>query len=139
MKLILHSGGTFILRFDVGEELLAGILAFCAAQKVEAATVAVIGAASRAELRFYDLETKQYQDCIYQEELEITGLLGNVAMLDGQPAVHLHGSFGRRDMSTLSGHVQRCVISVTGEVALTHLPGRMERAPVPGTNLNLLA
>ena len=138
MKIILQSGDTFIVRFDPGEELLAGIVAVCEREHIQAGTLSVIGAAGEVELRFYDLETKQYQDCIYTEDLEITGLMGNVAMLDGQPVVHMHGSFGRRDMSTLSSHVKRCVISVTGEAMITRLTGRMERQPVPGTSLNLL-
>ena len=139
MKIILQSGDTFILRFDPGEELLSRLLAWCEAEKITAATLSVIGAAGETELRFYDVGTKQYVDQLFVEDLEITGLLGNVAVLDDKPVLHVHSTFGRRDMSALAGHVKRCVISVTAEVVLTRLVGTMRREPVPGTGLNLLA
>ena len=138
MQIVLKDSRHYILRFDKGEEIVAGLLEFAELNEVKAAAFNGIGAANYAELGFFDLEKKTYEKQVFAEEVEIISLIGNLAVLAGRPVLHVHGSFGRRDFSVVGGHVIGLRVSVTCEILLTLLDGRLERRPDSGLNLNLL-
>lgn len=139
MKTILEDGQRLVLRFDPDEEVVAGIVDACEQRGIGAAWVQMIGASKSATLSYYDLASKVYEDHVFEEDLEVTGIVGNVALFNGEPVVHAHGTFGRRDFSTVAGHVKRLVVSATMEVYLHALPGKLSRAYDERTGLNLMS
>jgi uncharacterized protein len=51
--------------------------------------------------------------------MEVTTLLGNVKMEGGRPVVHVHGTFSRRDMSVVGGHVISATVYPMFELMIT--------------------
>lgn len=138
MKKILEKDNEYILRFDESEDIISGIKKFCGEEGFEAGTFTCIGACSLVELSFYKLEEKEYRKKTIEEELEITGIIGNITRKDGEVVVHAHGNFGDSEMKVWGGHVNKAIISATGEVMLRKLEGKINRDFDERTYLNLM-
>ena len=110
---------TTTLVLQRGDELTASLADYARAHHLTSAWLhAGVGGAGSATLAFYDLDKRKYIDQTFDEPLEILSLTGNLAWVDGQPFWHVHGVFGRRDYSTVGGHVKRLDIALTGELLL---------------------
>jgi predicted DNA-binding protein with PD1-like motif len=45
--------------------------------------------------------------------------LGNITQKDGKPFLHVHGTFGRKDLSVLGGHIISASVFPILEVIMT--------------------
>lgn len=127
-----------ILVLERGEELIRSLIEFARHHEVEGAALYGIGAVDRVELGYYRLAAQDYDRRTFREELEVCPLVGNLALVDGEPWPHVHGTFGRADFTTVGGHVFGAVCSITIEIAVYALPAPLERGPVDFCNLQLL-
>ncbi len=139
MNIIHTSGTTYTLNFERGEEVVAGLLAFAKGENIRAAHLTGLGAASRATLAYYNLATKEYEKKTITEDIEILSLVGNIGVKEKNELVaHIHGVFGRRDLSTLGGHIFELVVSGAGELHLESFPGEIRRAYDAASGLTLM-
>lgn len=138
MKRILQDKNTYVISLKRKEELLEGIKEFCKEYRIDAAFFQAIGAASEVELAWYDLGAKQYVTALFQENLEIVSLTGNVSKLGNELLLHSHGVFSDKAMATKAGHINKAVVSGACEVILTRLEGKIDRAFDEDTGLNLM-
>jgi len=138
MKFILQDKNQYMLRFDRGEDIIQGVIDFCGDQSIIAGYFSVIGAASEIVISYYNLDKKEYEDRHITENLEIAGVIGNVATLDGTIIVHAHGTFSDSDMQVLGGHIKKIIVSATGEVMFNKLDGVIVREYDDNTGLNLM-
>lgn len=138
MKTIEKSGNSFILRLDAGDEFISAVQDFCAQNDIRAAWLQAIGSTKELELAYFNLEKKDYDTSAFVEFLEVMNITGNVALRDSKPFCHAHGVFGRADMTTIGGHVVRCVVSATMEISIRVLEGEINREFDEKTNLHLL-
>lgn len=138
MNIIAQDNQFFVLRFDKGDEVFAGLAAFMTEQKITGCTFQGIGTCFNVELGYYNSHLKEYRRKPYYEDLEIISMIGSGAMLDGKPAIHAHGMFGRTDFTTIGGHIFKIDVLATCEVSLVSLNATMERKINPDFNLNLL-
>ncbi len=137
MKHVLTNPYHEVLRFDMGEEVVAGILDFAKRRGIEAAWLSAIGSAQEIELGFYDLRKREYITKTFRAPMELVGASGTLAVSDNAPALHLHGSVGFPDHATRGGHIHRMVANATVEVFIYKIDGRLERQHDEGTGLNL--
>ncbi len=139
MKLIVKDGRRYILRFDFGEEFIETLKSFCTREGILSGFFTCIGAASEVNLNIFHLNPKSYSDQTFKEELEVVDLTGNISKTGENVTIHAHGSFGRADYSVIGGHVKKLVASVTLEIHLISIDGKIERKLDPKTGLNLMA
>lgn len=128
----------FLVVVDRGEEVLEAVTRFATETGLRAAGIQGIGAVDQLTLGFYDLAKQEYERRTWKEDLEVASLIGNLAEVDGGPFPHLHGIFGRRDFSTLGGHVFEAVVSVALELTVVTAPEAMRRQPVDFCDLKLI-
>ena len=121
-----------------GTSLFDGLLAIAAKEKLPTAQVAGVGGVNRLTLAYYNSARKKYEEHQYDEFLEVAGLLGNLTLKDGKPFLHLHGTFGRRDMSALAGHVISATVFPLLEVVITPTSNRGIRRFDEETGLNVI-
>lgn len=138
MHVITESQDIFLLRFDRNEELTSGLIDFCKQKEIKGASFTALGAAKKLTISFYNLPDKTYEDHDVIENTEIVSVTGNVAMMDGQIAIHAHGVFAKQDLATIGGHIKKLVVYATCEVTLWKLSGTIERTYDDETGLNLL-
>lgn len=119
---------TYAVIFETGDEVMAGLLDFAERNQVDAASLTAIGGFRAATLAYFDIDRKEYLDIPCSEQVEVLTLAGDVARKEeGGPQLHLHAVLGRRDGSTLGGHVKEAVVRPTLEVMLTETPSQLRR------------
>lgn len=138
MKLILRDGDTYMLRFDRGEDVIEELKQFCAREEIKAGSLTAIGSAKEVELAYYDVDKKEHSSKLFQEKLEISSVVGNVGMLDGDIIIHAHGVFSNIKMRALAGHINQMVVGATCEVTPYKLNGTVERSHSAEIGLNLM-
>ncbi|MCR4310971.1 MAG: DNA-binding protein [Candidatus Taylorbacteria bacterium] len=138
MNVVLTDGQQHIVRFDKGEEVIAGIKDFCDEYEIKAGSLSGIGATGGVVLSYYKVSEKEYEDKVCEEELEIVSLSGNISRMGSDVVVHAHGVFSDATMKTYGGHVKKLTVSVTCEVVITTFPGALDRAHDEDTGVNLL-
>jgi uncharacterized protein len=109
------------------------------AEGLTAAHLTALGAFRRAELYFFDWETKDYRSIPVEQQTEVASLVGDIAIgPDGGPALHLHAVLGKADGTALAGHVALGEVRPTLEVVVTETPAHLRRRHDPESGLPLI-
>lgn len=139
-KLLAEQGGTrtFAAIFESDDETMSSLKTFAQEQNLTAASFTAIGAFRKATLAYFDWETKKYLDIPVEEQVEVLTLLGRVAMGDDGPKLHAHVVLGKRDGSTVGGHLKEAIVRPTLELILTESPAYLQRQHDPETGLSLI-
>ena len=138
MKIILEERSHYTLRFDPGEDVIEGVAKFCGERDVLAGWFSGLGAAGESILSYYNLDTKQYDDNVFHERLEIASLVGNVARKKDGVVIHAHGVLSGADLKAYSGHVKKLVVSGTCEVLMEVFSEPFTRLRDGQTGLDIL-
>jgi hypothetical protein len=138
-ELIESDPETYVIIFETGDELKAGLTRFAAAEDVSASSFTAIGALSSVKLGWFDWSSKEYQTSVdLNEQVELLSLIGDVADKDGSPEVHAHVVIGRSDGTAHGGHLQEAIVRPTCEVVLTESPAHLRKRMDPESGLPLI-
>ena len=129
---------TYAVVLDTGDEVIGELGNFVREQEVEAASLTAIGAFSRAVLGYFQWENKQYKKIPVDEQVEVLSLLGDVAVGDQGPTLHLHAVLGKADGSVVGGHLIEAHVRPTLEVILIQPPSYLRKRKDPETGLALI-
>lgn len=129
---------THTLVFETGDSVVDELIAFAEEHDLNASHLTAIGAFQQARLGFYDLAEKKFDEIVVDEQVEVLSMMGNVARRDGAPALHAHVVLGRRDGSTLGGHLLAATVRPTLEMMLVETPGTLQRVHDEASGLPLL-
>ncbi len=129
---------TIALIFDQGDEVMATLQAFAAEHNLMASRFTAIGAFERATLGYFDWATKEYERIPVDEQVEVVSIVGDIALDGNKPKVHAHAVLGRRDGSTLGGHLLEATVRPTLEVVLTESPAYLRRVCDPRSGIALI-
>lgn len=141
-KLIHEADGarTYAIILAPGDEAMACLKEFAATADLAAASFKAIGAFERAELSYFNWETKEYEPIPVDEQAEVASMTGDIAEgPDGRPVVHMHAVLGRRDGSAVAGHLNSGIVRPTLEIILTEAPVHLRKRHDPETGLALIA
>jgi predicted DNA-binding protein with PD1-like motif len=111
--------------FHKGDEALSGLVDFAQRYKVGDAHFTAIGAASSATLGWLDLSRKLYVAIPVKEQAEVASLVGDIAIFQNKPVVHMHCVLAKRTGETVGGHIWELNVDPTLEVFIT-----VNRAPL---------
>jgi uncharacterized protein len=139
-KLIEERQGerTFVLVFEQGDEVMAGLRAFAKEANLTGARLTAIGAFRDVTLGFFDPDRKEYLKLVLGEQVEVLSLLGNVTVHEERPAVHAHVVVGKRDGSAHGGHLLEAHVRPTLEVIVVESPRHLHRQHDRETGLALI-
>jgi hypothetical protein len=124
--------------FYQGDEALSGLIEFAEKYQVTSAHFTAIGALSGATLGFFDPQRKMYKKILIDGQHEVIGMIGDIALYHGKPALHTHMAVGGADGTTRAGHVLAAYVSPTLEVMVTVDPVTMQKRLDPATDLTLI-
>jgi predicted DNA-binding protein with PD1-like motif len=140
-KLLDRSNGsaTYAIILDSGEEALSTLQDFVEREEISAAHFSAIGAFSSATLKYFDWNSKTYQDNPIDEQVEVASLIGDVALSPtGVPTLHVHTVLGRSDGTALAGHLGKGVVRPTLEIIMIESPAHLRKKFDPESGLALL-
>jgi predicted DNA-binding protein with PD1-like motif len=139
MQIIHNEGNYSTFSFKKGEEIMSTLKIHLVEHGIKAAHITGLGAASALEIAYYNIETKEYERHQIQEDVEILSLNGNVGVAkDGTTIIHLHGTFGKQDLSVIGGHIFSMEVSGAGELHMRTFTGKINRAYDEETGLTLM-
>ena len=130
-------GSTYMLRIDVGEEIIESLKAVCAREGIRLAQVSAIGAADKASVGVYDLAEKRYHREDLEGFMEIANLSGSVTEMNGEPYIHLHATLADQRNVVHGGHVISMRVGATCEMFVQVLDGSVTREQDEGLGINL--
>jgi len=134
----LERTGTFMGRLKHGGDLLEELTAICREKQIELGRVSAIGAVSKATLAYYDQVGREYRPVTIDRHLEITALLGNISLRDGEPIVHAHLTLADENGGAFGGHLSPGTIIFACEVVIDVFNGpKLERGHDEKTGLPL--
>jgi len=130
---------TYAVALETGDEAFKCLSDFVRNEEIEAASITAIGAFRRAVLGYFDWQSKQYKKIPVDEQVEVLSLIGDVAVSEGQPTLHIHAVLGKSDGGVAGGHLLSAEVRPTLEVIITQSPSYLRKAKDPETGLALLA
>lgn len=129
---------TYVVVLDVGDEATDSLGDFARDQGLSAAGLTAVGAFSGAVVGWYDLDAQEYLRNAVDEQCEVLSLVGDVALDDGVPAVHVHAVLGLRDGTTRGGHLLEGHVRPTLEVVVRESPSALRKTFRPDVGLALI-
>lgn len=131
-------GSSYVMRLEQGDDILKTLKEFAEKQRIRAAFFEGIGSLYKAKLGHYDFkDTRTYKYEIFEEDLELLTLSGNVSRM-GPALPHAHVTLGRRDFSVIGGHLEEGSLANMVEINFERMPGSLEKAKDSNIGLNLL-
>lgn len=128
---------TYAIIFAKDDEVLSGLTAFAAQEKITAGYFTAIGALRRAKFGWFDAAHQAYRDIPVDQQVELISLIGDVGLINGKPQVHAHGAVGLPDGQMRGGHLLEATVFPTLEVFFTTLPTTLIKNRDDETTLSL--
>jgi predicted DNA-binding protein with PD1-like motif len=97
---------TYVIRIESGESAVETLTEFMASQGVGFATIGAIGAMDRADVGWWNADTREYEFHMLEEQMEVLSLQGTCTIMDGRPFLHIHCMLGTHDLSVVGGHLK---------------------------------
>ena len=138
---VLNSGNgpaEYAVIFRDGDDPFPGLTQFAAQYHVKSAHFTAIGAFHDARLGFYDPQKKMYRVIPIDTQSEVVSLIGDIAQLNGKPAVHMHCVVSMPDGRTLGGHFLSAHVAPLLEVFVTVDPALLTKKHDDATGLSLM-
>ena len=130
---------THAVVLDSGDEAVAALGKFVQERRIEAASLSAIGAFERAVVGYFDWAKKDYKRIPVEEQVEVLSLLGDVAVSQGKPTLHIHAVLGRSDGSVVGGHLLEGHVRPTLEAVFVEPPAHLKKRKDPETGLALIS
>ena len=130
-------GSTYMVRIDLGEDIVGSLKKLCEEEHIRLGRVEAIGATDHAVIGVYDLAKKEYYPEQIDEFMEIAGLNGNITAVDGKPYIHLHATLADQRHGIHGGHVIEMRVGATCEMFVTVLDGEVTRQKNEELGINL--
>lgn len=131
-------GNRYVLRLDKNADIPNVLKTFCKERKITLGTISGLGSLKSATLAFFDPKTKVYKEKTFKEPLEMASLVGNIAVKDGEPVIHLHTTIAGKNYKAYAGHMVKGVVSLTTEIYIDVIKGKVEKTFDKETGLNRL-
>jgi uncharacterized protein len=124
--------------FRPGDEPYAGLTEFAEQYHVKSGHFTAIGGFSDAKLAWFDEGKKMFRVIPIDEQVEVAALIGDIALLDGKPQVHMHCVVALPDGTTRGGHILDAHVSPLLEVFVTADPVPLVKKRDPERGLTLI-
>jgi predicted DNA-binding protein with PD1-like motif len=131
-------GNSYVIRLEKGDELIASLRKFVEREKVTGGFFYGLGAVRDVSLGYFDVEKKEYKEKSFEEDFELTSLVGDISFAGEKVIVHAHVTLANSEFGVFAGHLNRTTVTATVEVVFNPLSGKLEKEVDPDTGLNLL-
>lgn len=127
-----------VVRLVKGEKIVESLHEVFKKEDIKAGSISGLGAVDKLDMGFFNPTSKEYNPLIFEENMELTSLVGNVSQKDGEVYTHLHIVCGREDASTVSGHLNEARISLTAEIFVDIIDGNIGRIFDEDLGINII-
>ena len=129
---------TYVVVCDPGDEAVSALAQFARAEHLEAAPITAVGAFEHAVVGWFDRSTRDYRRIPVDQQCELLSLIGDVAVGEDGPVVHVHAVLGLSDGTTRGGHLLEGRVFPTLEAVVTETPARLRKVMRPDIGIALI-
>jgi uncharacterized protein len=129
---------TYVVVCDPGDEAVSALAQFARAEHLEAAQITAVGAFEHAVVGWFDRSAREYRHIPVDEQCELLSLIGDVAVGEDGPVVHVHAVLGLSDGTTRGGHLLEGRVFPTLEAVVTETPARLRKVMRPDIGIALI-
>ena len=129
---------TYVAVCDPGDEAVATLTQLARSERLEAAQVTAVGAFERATVGWFDPRARRYRRIPVDEQCEVLSLIGDVAVDQDRPVLHVHVVLGLSDGTTRGGHLIEGWVFPTLEVVVTETPAQLRKVMRPDIGIALI-
>jgi uncharacterized protein len=129
---------TYVVVCDPGDEAVSTLTQFARSQDLEAAQITALGAFEHATVGWFDRAAKDYRRIEINEQCELLSLIGDVAVGQDGPVLHVHAVLGLSDGTTRGGHLLEGRVFPTLEAVITETPARLRKVMRPDIGIALI-
>lgn len=126
-----------VARLDIGDDIVSKVMEITEKENIKLATVSAIGAINDLTIGIFKPSDKKYYENHFKDDFELLSLQGNISTMNNEPYVHLHITVGDEEGNAFGGHLNKAIISVTGELFIDIIDGEIDRTVDPKTTLNI--
>ena len=140
VRLLSENGGVknYAIVLAKGDEVMSGLTDFARQNKVASASFTAIGAFSHATVAWFDDARKEFKLIPIEQQVELVSMIGDIALVNDQPAVHTHVSVASSDGTVRGGHVINAFVFPTLELFMTVYPTPLHKESDEATGLKLI-
>ena len=140
VRLLSENGGAknYAIILAKGDEVMSGLTDFARQNKVTSASFTAIGAFSRATVAWFDDGRKEFKLIPIEQQVELVSMIGDIALVNDQPAVHTHVAVASSDGTVRGGHVINAFVFPTLELFMTVYPTPLHKESDKATGLKLI-
>ena len=129
---------TYVLVADPGEHALEVIAALAKSERLSSAQITAIGAFSRATVGWFDRSIRTYRQIPIDRQCEVLSLVGDIALDEDEPSVHVHAVLGLDTGEVRGGHLLDGEVWPTLEVIVEEAPAMLVKRYRPEIGLPLI-
>jgi len=140
VRLLSENGGAknYAIILAKGDEVMSGLTDFARQNKVTSASFTAIGAFSHATVAWFDDGRKEFKLIPIEHQVELVSMIGDIALVNDQPAVHTHVAVASSDGTVRGGHVINAFVFPTLELFMTVYPTPLHKESDKATGLKLI-
>jgi uncharacterized protein len=140
VRLLSENGGAknYAIILAKGDEVMSGLTDFARQNKVTSASFTAIGAFSHATVAWFDDGRKEFRLIPIKQQVELVSMIGDIALVNDQPAVHTHVALASSDGTVRGGHVINAFVFPTLELFMTVYPTPLHKESDKATGLKLI-
>ena len=126
-----------IARFERGEEVHTALKEIALKEDIKLASISALDATDDFTIVVYKVDDKSYSEKNFKGIFEILSINGTITTKDGEYYPHLHISVADDKGYGFGGHLIESNISVTCEMVIDIIDGRVERKMDDEIGINL--
>jgi predicted DNA-binding protein with PD1-like motif len=129
---------TYVVVCDPGDEAVSALTQFAQAEGLEAAQITAVGAFEHAIVGWFDRVARDYRRIPVDEQCEVLSLIGDIAVGQDGPILHVHAVLGLSDGTTRGGHLLEGRVFPTLEAVVTEAPAQLRKVMQPDIGIALI-
>jgi len=131
-------GSAYVLRLEKGEEIIDSLKTLVEKEEIKGGFFYGLGAVKSVSLGYFDVEKKEYKEKSFEQDFELTSMVGDVAFSGDKIIVHAHVTLAGEDFRAVAGHLNKAMVTATTEIVFNPVEGKLSKKTDPLTGLNLM-
>jgi len=129
---------TYVIRLERGDEIVDRLRVFVEKEEITGGFFYGLGAVKNVSLGYFDVGKKEYKEKFFEQEFELTSMVGNVFFSGDKIIVHAHVTLAGEDFKVVAGHLNKATVTATIEIVFNPIEGKLSKKTDPITGLNLM-
>lgn len=131
---------TIVVALEVGDQAVASILELATRLDLATCVITGLGGFHGSRLAYFDVDGGSFVENDFPEQVEVASFVANLSREEANGAQHLHAHvvLGRRDGTTIGGHLVEATVRPTLELVIHEYPGTIPRGTDAASGLVVL-